>query len=163
MWAHAGEDSPLHGVSTENPLVIDVDASLLNSHSEKEDAHPTGKKRFGFHPSCSSVDHGLLGTGEPLVTLLRPGNASSNTVADHIQVVKDSVMQLPTVYGSRRKVMISTDSAGGTYGFRDWLSAEHRNFSYSVGFPIHGPVADVLPLVPKKWVDQSLRQRRGRA
>ena len=45
--------------------------------------------------------------------------------------------------------MIRTDSAGGTHGFLDWLTAKHRNFSYSVGFPIHGAVAEVLPLVPK--------------
>ncbi|WP_370526268.1 IS1380 family transposase [Pseudarthrobacter sp. NBSH8] len=117
--------------------------------SEKEDARPTWKKGFGFHPLCSFLDHGILGTGEPLVTLLRPGNAGSNTVADHIQVVKDSVKQLPTGYRSGRKIMIRTDSAGGTHGFLDWLTAKHRNFSYSVGFPIHGAVAEVLPLVPK--------------
>lgn len=150
VWGQAGEDSPLHGVSVDNPLVIDLDASLLNSHSEKEDARPTWKKGFGFHPLCSFLDHGVLGTGEPLVTLLRPGNAGSNTVADHIQVVKDSVKQLPKGYRSGRKLMIRTDSAGGTHGFLDWLTAKHRNFSYSVGFPIHGAVADVLPLIPSE-------------
>ena len=148
VWAQAGKDSPLHAVSSENPLVIDLDASLLTSHSEKEDARPTWKKGFGFHPLCSFLDHGILGTGEPPVTLLRPGNAGSNTVADHIQVVKDSVTQLPKGYRSGRKIMIRTDSAGGTHGFLDWLTAKGRNFSYSVGFPIHGAVADVLPLVP---------------
>lgn len=89
VWAHAGENSPLHRVSTESPLVIDLDASLPNSHSEKEGARPAWKKGFGFHPLISFVDHGLKGIGEPLSMLLRPGNAGSNTVADHIQVVKD--------------------------------------------------------------------------
>ncbi len=149
VWAHAGEDSPLHGVSIENPLTIDLDASLLNSHSEKEDARPTWKKGFGFHPLMSFLDHGIGGTGEPLAMMLRPGNAGSNTVADHIQIVKDSVKQLPTGYRSGRRIMIRTDSAGGTHGFLDWLTAQHRNFSYSVGFPIHGAVEAVLPLVPK--------------
>lgn len=150
VWAHAGEDSPLHGVSAENPLVIDIDASLLNSHSEKEDARPTWKKGFGFHPLCSFLDHGLLGTGEPLAMLLRPGNAGSNTVADHIQVVKDSLKQLPKGYRAGRKILIRTDSAGGTHGFLDWLTARGRNFSYSVGFPIHGSVEAVLPLIPEE-------------
>ncbi len=150
VWAHAGEDSPLHGVSAQSPLVIDIDASLLNSHSEKEEARPTWKKGFGFHPLCSFIDHGLLGTGEPLVTLLRPGNAGSNTAADHIQVVKDSLKQLPEGYRAGRKIMIRTDSAGGTHDFLNWLTAKGRNFSYSVGFPIHGAVADVLPLIPKQ-------------
>ncbi|MBM7848105.1 IS1380 family transposase [Arthrobacter roseus] len=150
VWTQAGKDSPLHGVSDENPLVVDLDASLLNSHSEKEDARPTWKKGFGFHPLMSFIVHGLDGTGEPLAVLLRPGNSGSNTVSEHIQVVKDSVKQLPKGYRSGRKIMIRTDSAGGTHGFLDWLSARHRNFSYSVGFPIHGAVADVLPLVPKE-------------
>lgn len=47
VWAQAGESSPLHGVSAENPLVIDLDELLLYSHSEKEDARPTWKKGFG--------------------------------------------------------------------------------------------------------------------
>lgn len=149
VWAHAGEDSPLHGVSAENPLTIDIDASLLNSHSEKEDARPTWKKGFGFHPLCSFVDHGIRGTGEPLVTLLRPGNAGSNTAADHIQVVRDSLKQLPEGYRAGRKIMIRTDSAGGTHDFLNWLTAKHRNFSYSVGFTITDAVAKMLPLVPK--------------
>ncbi|WP_162150415.1 IS1380 family transposase [Arthrobacter sp. H5] len=154
VWAQAGKDSPLYAVTAENPLVIDLDASLLNSHSEKEDARPTWKKGFGFHPLASFLDHGIEGTGEPLAMLLRPGNAGSNTVADHIHVVKDSVKQLPTGYRSGRKIMIRTDSAGGTHGFLDWLTAHHRNFSYSVGFPIHGAVAEILPLVPKSgWTN----------
>lgn len=64
------------------PLVIDLEASLLNSHSGKEDASPTWKKAFGFHPVCSFVDHGWSGTGEPLASLLRAGNAGSNTTDD---------------------------------------------------------------------------------
>ena len=75
-------------------LLIGLDDSLMNSHSEKDGARRTWKKSFGFHPLCSYLDHGAFGTGEPLVTLLRPGNASSITVADHIQVVKDSIKQL---------------------------------------------------------------------
>ncbi len=149
VWAAAGEDSPIHGVSRKNPLIIDLDASLVNSHSEKDDARPTWKKGFGFHPLCSYLDHGIFGTGEPLVTLLRPGNAGSNTAADHIQVVKDSIKQLPDGWRSGRRIMIRTDSAGGTHDFLKWLTAKGRNFSYSVGFGISGPVEKVLPLIPK--------------
>lgn len=45
--------------------------------------------------------------------------------------------------------MIRTDSAGGTHGFLDWLTATSRNPSYSVGFPSHGAVEAALPQVPK--------------
>lgn len=147
VWAQAGADSPLHGVSAEDPLVIDLDASLVGSHSEKAEAAPTWKKGYGFHPLLSFIDHGAEGTGEPLAIRLRPGNAGSNTVADHIQVVEDSLKQLPSGYRSGRRVMIRTDSAGGTHGFLDWLTAKHRDFSYWRRLPPPragrgGPAAD---------------------
>ena len=55
----------------------------MTSHSEKEFARPTFKKGFGFHPLLAFVDHGTGGSGEMLACLLRPGNAGSNTAADH--------------------------------------------------------------------------------
>ena len=86
----------------------------------------------------------------PLLQKPWPGNAGSNTVADHIQAVKNSIKQLPKGWKSGRKIMIRTDSAGGTHGFLDWLTEKRRNFSYSVGFTISEAVAKVLPLIPKK-------------
>ena len=50
---------------------------------------------YGFHPLWAFVDHGPDGTGEPLAVLLRPGNAGSNTAADHIAVIRDALRQLP--------------------------------------------------------------------
>src|SRR5205085_1186046 len=79
-WELAGEDAPDHSVDAGNPLVIDVDATLVTAHSEKEQAAPTFKRGFGFHPLCAFLDHGSEGTGEPLTILLRRGNAGSNTV-----------------------------------------------------------------------------------
>ncbi len=59
----------------------------------KEQAAPTYKKGFGFHPLLSFVDHGAEGTGEPLSVLLRPGNAGSNTATDHILIQGFSWLQ----------------------------------------------------------------------
>ena len=94
-WALAGEHAPTHGASVEQPLVVDVDATLVTAHSDKEHAKPTFKKGYGFHPLCAFVDHGQDGTGEPLAILLRPGNAGSNTAADHIAVLKEAFKQVP--------------------------------------------------------------------
>ncbi|CRK59341.1 hypothetical protein [Alloactinosynnema sp. L-07] len=33
-------------------MIVDLDASLLDAHSEKENAAPTFMKGFGFHPLC---------------------------------------------------------------------------------------------------------------
>jgi len=78
-WERAGEHAPNHVVSVDDPLVVDLDATLVTAHSDKEQAAPTFKRGFGFHPLCAFVDHGAAGTGEALAIQLRPGNAGSNT------------------------------------------------------------------------------------
>jgi hypothetical protein len=55
-------------------LILDIDASLLSVHSEKEGATGNYKGGFGFHPLLCY----LAETGEPLAGILRPGNAASN-------------------------------------------------------------------------------------
>ncbi|MGB4778851.1 IS1380 family transposase [Microbacterium sp.] len=151
-WALAADQAPDAAISTDQPLVIDLDATLITAHSEKEDAKPTFKRGFGFHPLCAFVDHGPAGTGEMLAIRLRPGNAGSNTAADHIAVVKDALAQLPD--GNPRpgkSVLIRTDGAGGTKQFVTWLTG--RRLSYSVGFtlPFHTPQLYKLLTDHKAW------------
>jgi len=115
VWTLAGKHAPDHDTDAGNPLVVDLDATLVTSHSDKEQAGPTFKRGFGFHPLCAFVDHGAEGTGEPLAVLLRAGNAGSNTASDHIAVIKDALAQLPGHRpGTRagRKVLIRADAAG---------------------------------------------------
>ena len=57
-WRLAGRHAPDHGTDAKHPLVIDLDATLVTSHSEKENAAPTFKRGFGFHPLCAFLDHG---------------------------------------------------------------------------------------------------------
>ncbi len=125
---------------------MDVDATLVTSHSEKEDAKPTYKKGFGFHPLASF--HGAQGTGEPLSMMLRPGNAGSNTAADHITVTEAGLAQLPAGHRMGRATMIRTDSAGGTHAFLTWLTAPVRDLAYSVGFGFTPAMEKVLPQIP---------------
>lgn len=81
-WSAAGGRAPDHRICEQDPLVVDIDATLVTAHSEKESAAPTFKRGFGFHPLCAFVDQGDGRTGEPIAMLLRPGNAGSNTAAD---------------------------------------------------------------------------------
>ena len=150
VWALAGEDAPDAGTDAAHPLIVDVDATLVGSHSEKEQAKPTFKKGFGFHPLCAFVDHGAEGTGEPLQILLRPGNAGSNTATDHITVVKAALQQLPGHRpGTRpgRKVLVRVDGAGSTHAFLDWCTGQR--LSYSVGFGLPDNTADLLEQIPE--------------
>jgi hypothetical protein len=64
-WNAAGDRAPDHGIDAEHPLIIDLDATLIDSHSEKERAAPTFKKGYGYHPLLAFIDHGSDGTGEP--------------------------------------------------------------------------------------------------
>jgi hypothetical protein len=148
-WKLAGDHAPDHGISPDHPLVIDLDATLLTAHSDKQNAAPTFKRGYGFHPLCSFADHGGDGTGEPLSVMLRPGNAGSNTAADHIAVTRDALRQLPfTAKGGRvgRKVLVRTDAAGGTHEFVQWLHA--RKLGYSLGFTLPDDAVERLARIP---------------
>lgn len=150
VWKLAGNDAPDHQISAEHPLAIDLDATLITAHSEKEWAAPTFKRGFGFHPLGSWVDHGAEGTGEPLSMLLRKGNAGSNTAADHIAVTKDALRQLPFHRGRGRigrKVLIRTDGGGGTHEFLKWLAGQ--GLSYSIGFTLTDDMVARIDQLPK--------------
>src|SRR4030066_320714 len=71
----------------------------------------------GFHPLLCYLD----GTGEALAGILRPGNAGSNTAADHIVILDEALFQLPVWEGDRPRegteIVVRADSAGLTPGF----------------------------------------------
>jgi Transposase DDE domain group 1 len=150
-WRLAGHNAPDRHSSAELPLVIDVDATLVTAHSDKELARATFKRGYGFHPLCAFVDHGADGSGEPLAVMLRPGNAGSNTAADHIAVIRQALKQLPGHRRGRRpgrKVLIRTDAAGCTHQVLEWLAGQR--LSYSVGFTLPDGFAQQLALIPDR-------------
>jgi Transposase DDE domain group 1 len=69
-WALAGDAAP---GADGGPVIIDLDATIVIAHSEKQEAAPTWKKSFGFHPLTAFADHGAGGNGEPLAVVLRGG------------------------------------------------------------------------------------------
>jgi hypothetical protein len=154
-WQLAGGDAPDHQVDAAAPLVIDVDATLVTAHSEKEQAAPTFKRGFGFHPLWAFADHGWAGTGEPLSVLLRKGNAGSNTAADHIAVVRAALKQLPAHRPGRRpgrQVLVRADAGGCTHAFLDWLVGQR--LQYSIGFALPTDFADKLEKIPDEvWTE----------
>jgi hypothetical protein len=150
-WVLAGAHAPDHEVNAARPLVIDVDATLVTAHSEKEQAAPTFKRGFGFHPLWAFADHGQTGTGEPLSVLLRKGNAGSNTAIDHIAVVRAALKQLPSHRpGQRpgRQVLVRADGGGCTHAFIEWLVTQR--LQYSIGFALPTDFADQLEKIPER-------------
>jgi DDE family transposase len=146
-WQLAGEAAP----GGDGGLVtIDIDATIVTSCSEKDQAAPTWKKTFGFHPMTVFADHGPGGSGEPLAIVLRPGNAGPNTAADHIEAARLALAQLPARL--RRRALIRTDSGGGTHEFLAWLTRPGRRLAYTVGFTITDDIQDaILRLPARAW------------
>ncbi len=129
-------------------IVLDLDATLVTAHSEKEDAAPNYKHGFGFHPlHCY-----LHATGEALAAKLRPGNAGSNDAADHIEVLDAALAQLPGEVRAGHQpgddtqatveILVRTDSAGATHDFIDALI--ERDLRFSVGFALSDPVQQAI-------------------
>jgi hypothetical protein len=149
-WGLAGADAPDHEIDAQHPVVIDLDATLVTAHSDKESAAKTWKKGYGFHPLCAFLDHGIDGTGEPLGIRLRAGNAGSNTAADHIAVTKQALAQLPTHRPGVRpgkRVLVRTDGAGASYAFMNYLHAQR--VSYSIGYTLPTDTAELLKKIPE--------------
>ena len=119
-------------------VILDVDATLVEIHSENKDgaaAHYNGG--YGFHPLFCFAD----ATGDALSGMLRPGNAAANNTSDLLSVVDDAVCQLPAnvAVGHQpgddpalvaRRVVVRSDSAGGTHVFTKGLRA--RNIGFQV-------------------------------
>ena len=125
--------SKVAGTDLAEMVVLDVDATLVAAHSEKDQARATFKGGFGFHPIGVWCDN----TTELLAVTLRPGNAGSNHAGDHIDVLRRAVDQIPAAH--RRRLLIRADGAGATHELLDWLTEQGqlrgRRLEYSVGFP----------------------------
>jgi hypothetical protein len=157
-WELAGGAAP----GADGGLVtVDIDATIVTSRSEKQQAAPTWKKTYGHHPLTVFADHGAEGTGEALAVLLRAGNAGSNTASDHIEAARLALAQLPR--GLRRRVLIRTDSGGGTHEFLDWLTRPARRLQYSVGFTITEDVQEAILKIPARaWTPAYDADRQAR-
>lgn len=145
-WRHGGVPTQ------DGMLVIDPDATLVAAHSAKQGAKKTFKKTVGHHPLLAYLDHGAGGTGEPVATLLRPGNAGSNTAVDHVAVLTHALAQLPAGQiradeHGRRNILIRCDGAGATHRFLDFI--HDQGMQFSVRFTLAGPditeLATTLP------------------
>lgn len=92
-------------------LVLDIDATIVICHSEKESATRTWKKTFGYHPLLCFLDN----TGEALVGLLREDRAGSNTTTDHITVLDQALAQIPDTHRHGTPILLRSDSAGSSH------------------------------------------------
>ena len=149
VWSHLPGGVPASkcaGRDLGSTIVLDVDATIVVTHSEKEQSAPTYKRTFGYHPIGVWCDN----TEEFLAASLRPGNAGSNTAADHIDVLGQAIAQIPAAH--RRDVLIRSDGAGASHDLLEWISEQNRirgrRVEYSVGFSITAGIRRAIAIAP---------------
>ena len=151
LRGEAGQDLPavVCGGRVQPGLVIDIDATLVLCHSEKEGTAATYKHGYGYHPMLAWLDN----TGEALAGVLRPGNATANDAADHATVIDEALAQVPDSHRHGSPILVRADSAGGTRGFLDYLRSVREvrgvDVSFSVGFRITNTVAEAIRRLPE--------------
>ena len=128
-------------------IVVRLDATIVVAHSDKQQAKGTFKGTYGHHPLTAWCDN----TGESLAVRLRPGNAGSNTAADHIEITGAAIAQVPAKY--RRKMLFTCDGAGSTHALVEHISKlnARRGYQvhYSAGFGFDERIRAVLPRLPE--------------
>ena len=134
-------------------LTIDFDATIVIAHSEKEQATPTWKRTFGFHPLVCFLDRPEISAGEALAGVMRPGNAGSNTAADHVTVLDLALASLPEAARPRPgdpgspAMLARADSAGATHAFA--AACRARGVGYSFGFAVTETVRTAIAALPE--------------
>ncbi|PQZ86552.1 IS1380 family transposase [Arthrobacter sp. MYb222] len=143
VWTAAGPRNPAQHATANNPLIIDIDASLVHVHSDKEHSAGTYKGGYGFSPMIAMAGYGKPnGTGEVLAVHLRPGNKGANSAASHIEVLTQSLAQLPDDFYDEHgnligeKILVRTDSAGSSREFLHHLDSLGIQFSTSYSLPV---------------------------
>jgi hypothetical protein len=141
-------------------FVLDIDATIVLSHSEKENTAPTWKHTFGFHPLLCFLD----ATGEALAGMLRPGNAGSNTAADHVTLLDHALQQIPEQHRYGSPILVRSDSAGSSHAFLAHIrglreQGLHTQFSVGVaiGESVRAAITAALAWLPALNGDGSLR------
>lgn len=126
-------------------LVIDLDGTLITARSGKEGAAPTFKMGYGFHP----LGAWLANTAESLAMLLRPGNAGSNTFADHLTVLTAAIRQIPVRMRSR--LLVRVDGAGASHELISYLlslATPRRRVLFTCGWAITQADEQAIGLLP---------------
>jgi hypothetical protein len=136
-------------------IVIDIDATLITAHSEKDGAAGTFKRGFGFHPLLAYLDE----SREALAGVLRPGNAGANTAADHIDMVDLALEQLPRQVVEQAQIVVRTDSAAATHELTDELRVAKINFL--MGLDLTAGVREAILGLPEQAWRPAVRQDGG--
>ena len=130
-------------------ITLNIDATLVTAHSEKQLAAGTYKHGYGFYPLGCWLDE----TGEALAAILRPGNAGSNTAADHFTVLGLALEQLPAE-DLQREILVRADIGGQTHAFT--ADCREASIRFSVGYELGATVRQAILDLPETAWEQAI-------
>jgi hypothetical protein len=135
-------------------IIIDIDATLIGAHTEKEGAAVNFKGGFGFHPLLAYLDD----SREALAGMLRPGNAPAHGAADQIDVLVEALEQLPreVVADLDTEIVLRADAAGSALALCQ--AARDAKVNYLVGFDLTKQVRRAILSLPEAAWRPALRQ-----
>ena len=94
------------------------------------------------------LDRPEIAGGEALAGLLRPGNAGSNTAADHVTVLDQALESLPAAYRpgpddpGAPQILVRSDSAGATHAFA--AACRGAGVGFSFGYAVDARIRDAV-------------------
>jgi hypothetical protein len=137
-------------------VILDFDATPISIHSEKELAAGHYKGGYGFNPLLASCGR------EVLAGVLRPGNASAGSAADHLEVLELALEQLPES-ALDGEILARSDSAGASHDFAS--GCRETRIGFSLGYAINSTIRErILAVAERAWtpaVNQDGKPREG--
>jgi hypothetical protein len=135
-------------------IVIDIDATLINAHTEKEGAAVNYRSGFGFHPMLAYLDE----SHEALAGVLRGGGAPAHSAQAQIDVLDLALAQLPqpVVADLDTEIVMRIDSAGAAGALCQ--AAQDANIGFLVGFDLFTGVRESILMVAEDAWRPAIRQ-----
>ena len=134
--------------------MIDIDATLVDAHTEKEGAAVNYRSGFGFHPMLAYLDE----THEALAGVLRGGGAPAHSAQAQIDVLDLALAQLPVeVVGDLdTEIVMRIDSAGAASALCQ--AAQDASIAFLVGFDLFTGVRESILQLPENAWRPAIRQ-----
>jgi hypothetical protein len=125
--------------------VIDLDASIVIAHSEKESAAPTFKGTFGYHPMLAFCDN----SGEFLAGCCAAATPGPTPPPTTSRSLTPPWPRCPT--RSATAILVRADTTGCTKAFLARLralSGSGVSCEFSVGWAVNSREHDAIAAVP---------------
>jgi Transposase DDE domain group 1 len=134
--------------------VIDINATLINAHTEKEGAAVNYRSGFGFHPMLAYLDE----SHEALAGVLRGGGAQAHPAQAQIDVLDLRLAQLPVevVSDLDTEIVMRIDSARAAGALCQ--AAQDANIPFLVGFDLFTGVPESILQMPESAWRRALGQ-----